>query len=40
MHPIKGAVIAWQWATRMHGFDKNAPSDEILLQRPVTDGKQ
>ncbi|RKE73180.1 uncharacterized protein (DUF983 family) [Pseudorhodoplanes sinuspersici] len=41
MHPIKGAVIAWQWATRMHGFDKNAPSDDILLQRPVvTSGKQ
>jgi len=41
MHPIKGAVIAWQWATRMHGFDKSAPSDEILLQRSVvTNGKQ
>ena len=29
MHPIKGAVIAWQWATRMHGFDPNAPIEEV-----------
>jgi uncharacterized protein (DUF983 family) len=29
MHPIKGAVIAWQWATRMHGFDPDAPPEEI-----------
>lgn len=21
MHPIKGAIVAWQWAVRMHGFD-------------------
>ena len=21
MHPIKGGVVAWQWAMRMHGFD-------------------
>ena len=41
MHPIKGAVVAWQWAARMHGFDKNAPSDDILLQLPlVTSGRQ
>jgi uncharacterized protein (DUF983 family) len=19
-HPIKGAVVGWQWAARMHGF--------------------
>ena len=28
MHPIKGAVVAWQWAMRMHGFDpKGSPDD-------------
>ncbi|MET0445810.1 MAG: DUF983 domain-containing protein [Pseudorhodoplanes sp.] len=29
MHPIKGGVIAWQWAARMHGFDPDAPPEEI-----------
>jgi uncharacterized protein (DUF983 family) len=28
MHPIKGAIVAWQWAARMHGFDPGAPSEE------------
>ncbi|QCK87644.1 DUF983 domain-containing protein [Phreatobacter aquaticus] len=23
--PLKGAVIGWQWALRMHGFDENSP---------------
>lgn len=41
MHPIKGAVVAWQWAARMHGFDPHSPSDEILLPQPtVTRSKQ
>lgn len=30
MHPIKGAVIAWQWAMRMHGFDPKGPTDDPL----------
>ena len=34
MHPIKGAVVAWQWAMRMHGFDpagdKNDPEIDPL----------
>lgn len=21
LQPIKGAIVAWQWANRMHGFD-------------------
>jgi uncharacterized protein (DUF983 family) len=25
--PIKGAVVGFQWAMRMHGFDENAPDD-------------
>lgn len=24
---VKGALVALQWALRMHGFDENAPSD-------------
>lgn len=40
MNPIKGAVVAWQWAARMHGFDPHSPSEEILLPQPVTSGKR
>ena len=29
LQPVKGAVVGLQWALRMHGFDENAPSDEI-----------
>jgi uncharacterized protein (DUF983 family) len=28
MHPIKGAVVAWQWAMRMHGFDPKGAIDD------------
>ena len=28
LQPIKGVVIGWQWAQRMHGFDPNH-KDEI-----------
>ena len=27
LQPIKGAVVGFQWAMRMHGFDENAPDD-------------
>jgi uncharacterized protein (DUF983 family) len=27
LQPIKGAIVGWQWAHRMHGFDPNAPDD-------------
>jgi uncharacterized protein (DUF983 family) len=29
MQPIKGAIVAWQWAHRMHGFDKESPPDDL-----------
>src|SRR5690348_946803 len=29
LQPVKGAVVGFQWAMRMHGFDENAPPDEI-----------
>jgi uncharacterized protein (DUF983 family) len=28
LQPVKGAVVGFQWALRMHGFDENVP-DEI-----------
>jgi uncharacterized protein (DUF983 family) len=31
MQPIKGAIVAWQWAHRMHGFDADS-SDDLKLQ--------
>ena len=27
LQPVKGAIVAWQWAHRMHGFDPNAEHD-------------
>jgi uncharacterized protein (DUF983 family) len=27
LQPIKGTVVGFQWALRMHGFDENPPSD-------------
>lgn len=28
--PIKGALVALQWALRMHGFDPNAQGEELI----------
>lgn len=36
MHPIKGAVVAWQWAMRMHGFDPAGDRNDPL---PATSSK-
>ena len=27
LQPIKGAVVGFQWALRMHGFEENAPGE-------------
>ena len=27
LQPVKGAVVGFQWAQRMHGFDDNAPGE-------------
>src|SRR6202162_3858612 len=27
LQPVKGAVVGFQWALRMHGFDDKAPGD-------------
>jgi uncharacterized protein (DUF983 family) len=27
LQPVKGAVVGFQWALRMHGFDDNAPGE-------------
>jgi uncharacterized protein (DUF983 family) len=27
LQPVKGAVVGFQWALCMHGFDENAPSE-------------
>jgi uncharacterized protein (DUF983 family) len=28
LQPVKGAIVGWQWANRMHGFDPNHREDE------------
>jgi uncharacterized protein (DUF983 family) len=30
LQPIKGAIVGWQWANYMHGFDPNAPDDTVV----------
>lgn len=32
--PLKGAVIGWQWALRMHGFDENSPEAREAPPKP------
>jgi uncharacterized protein (DUF983 family) len=32
MQPIKGAIVAWQWAHRMHGFDPESEPDDLHLR--------
>jgi uncharacterized protein (DUF983 family) len=27
LQPVKGAVVGFQWALRMHGFDENASGE-------------
>ncbi len=29
LQPIKGAIVGWQWANRMHGFDPDHRDDEV-----------
>jgi uncharacterized protein (DUF983 family) len=29
LQPIKGAIVGWQWANRMHGFDPNYSDDPV-----------
>lgn len=34
LQPIKGAIVGWQWAHRMHGFDPHAEKDDTHLVAP------
>ena len=34
LQPVKGAVVGFQWAMRMHGFDANAPDGLPPAQAP------
>lgn len=31
LQPIKGAIVGWQWAHRMHGFDATGDPDETAF---------
>jgi uncharacterized protein (DUF983 family) len=33
LQPIKGAIVGWQWAQRMHGFE-TAPAKVAVSSRP------
>jgi uncharacterized protein (DUF983 family) len=34
LQPIKGAIVGWQWANRMHGFDPDYRDDAYDYDRP------
>lgn len=34
LQPFKGAIVAWQWAHRMHGFDAAASDSRPRWSRP------
>jgi uncharacterized protein (DUF983 family) len=29
LQPVKGAIVGWQWANRMHGFDPNHRDEDM-----------
>jgi uncharacterized protein (DUF983 family) len=31
LQPFKGALVGWQWANRMHGFDPQAAPEEVVI---------
>jgi len=31
LQPVKGCIVAWQWAHHMHGFDPDAERDDAHL---------
>jgi uncharacterized protein (DUF983 family) len=35
LQPVKGAIVGWQWAHRMHGFDPRAYRDDAHLSSPA-----
>jgi hypothetical protein len=35
---VKGAIVAWQWANYMHGFDPNDESELVLAVPAKTPG--
>lgn len=38
IRPIKGAVVALQWALRMHGFSRHPDGDDMQALRPRNEG--
>jgi uncharacterized protein (DUF983 family) len=36
LQPVKGVIVAWQWAQRMHGFDPDAAPSEELPWQPAS----
>ena len=33
LQPVKGAIVGWQWANRMHGFNPDVPDDGMIPDR-------
>jgi uncharacterized protein (DUF983 family) len=31
LQPVKGAIVGWQWALRMHGFNPENADDDVAL---------
>src|SRR5262249_24362648 len=37
LQPVKGAIVAWQWAHRMHGFSPSAEADSDAPRWKISD---
>jgi uncharacterized protein (DUF983 family) len=40
LQPIKGALVAWQWAMRMHGFNPAQPDSDALAPNRVIEPRR
>ena len=40
LQPIKGAIVGWQWALRMHGFNPDDQEDAALTPTRIVDRRR
>jgi uncharacterized protein (DUF983 family) len=40
LQPVKGAIIGWQWALRMHGFGSGEPPADFSPAASLSTGRQ
>jgi uncharacterized protein (DUF983 family) len=40
LQPVKGAIVGWQWALRMHGFNPDDQEDAALTPTRIVDRRR